>query len=177
MSLGLPEFGAPAPSPGGGPVWRILRAVGLVALVYAFSVCAFSWNAGRVAGQALDRARVEAGLARSSVDEARKRLAKNPDALVALASMESSPARIQEDLVHLVPAGVSIASLHVEYTTDGLARVGLGIVAGSPEAYDRFLRALSKSQTFSEIKPGSENRPGPLRATVSALHRPRREAS
>ena len=82
-----------------------------------------------------------------------------------------------EDLKPLVPPGVAISSLRVEYVADSAARVDLGVVAASPEAYDRFLRALAKSPAFSGIKPGSENRPGPLRATVSALHRPGREIS
>ncbi len=177
MSLGLPEFGAAGVSGGGGPVWGFIRSLGLAALVYSLASCALSWNAGRLAREALDRARGEATLARSTADEARKRLSKNADWSIALASVESSPQHILADLNPLLPAGVSIASLRVEYTSETTARVDLGVISVSPEAYDRFLRALAHSRTFTDIKPGSENRPGPLRATVSAVHRPAGKAS
>ena len=64
---------------------------------------------------------------------------KNPDTLVATASVESSPERVFKDLDSVLPPGVSLVSFKVEYVDDAFARLDFSVVAANPAAYDRFL--------------------------------------
>ena len=98
---------------------------------------------------------------------------KNADLLIAAQSLESSPASILADLEAVLPQGVVIALFKVDYAPEAFAKVDFTVVANTPHAYDRFLNALSKSKAFSDIKPGSESRPGSVRAVVTANHHPR----
>ena len=175
MSLGLPEFGSRSAK--NDTVWRVLQATGGVALVYALLVAAFEGRSAWMADRSHERARMEAVQAAASAESARRALRKEVDLLVATASVESSPERVLRDIEAVLPGGVSLVSLSVDYTPEAVARVDLGVVANGPEAYDRFLSALSKSPRFGDLKPGSESRPGLVRATVSATHRPQGGAS
>ena len=175
MSLGLPEFGSRSAKD--DTVWRVLQAAGGLALAYALLIAAIEGRAAWTAERTNERARVEAAQAAASAERARRTLRKEADLLVATASVESSPGRVRKDIEAVLPEGVSLVSLGLDYTPEAVARLDLGVVASGPEAYDRFLIALSKSARFGDIKPGSESRPGLVRATVSATHRPQGGAS
>lgn len=174
MSLGLPEFGSRGQTDEAGGIWRAVRVAGFVALAYALAVASTEWLAANSADRSMRKATVEVAAMTQSAERARRALERSPDLLVAASSVESSPARVIADLREILPEGVSVTSYRIEYQADATARVDLGVVARGPEAYDRFLSALSKSARFSDIRPGSESRPGLVRATVTSIHRPSR---
>jgi Tfp pilus assembly protein PilN len=147
--------------------------VGYIALAWALGVAASEGWAAYQADLSMRKAGAEAATLAQSADSARRTLLKSSELLVAAASVESSPSGVLADLRAVLPDGVAVASLKIEYLPEGIARVEMGVVARAPEAYDRFLGALSKSPFFSDIKPGSESRPGLVRATVVANHRPK----
>ena len=173
MNLGLPEFGSRGQTGRSAPAWRGFGLLGLVVLAYTLVAGAMEWRSASLSSASLDRARAEVAQAGKSAEDTRRSLLKGADFLTATASVESSPSRVMEDLKGILPQGVSIPVLKIDYTPEALARLDLTVVAQNPEAYDQFLGALSKSPRFAEIKPGAEVRPGLVRATVSVLHRPR----
>lgn len=171
MSLGLADFGSRGRSEQGSQAFRVVRLAGFLALAYVLGVAILEGVEAFSAARALEEA--GAGVARSSqsLEDARRALRKNADILTATASVESSPERVLTDLKALLPEGVSVPALRIEYTAEALTRVEITVVARTPDAYDRFLNTLSKSERFSEIKPGAEMRPGLVRATLTAIHR------
>lgn len=173
-SPGLPDFGSGPDRAARGGVWRAAQVAGFVALAYTVFTAAVEGRAAWLSGRALNHARDEVAKAGRAADDARRALQKNPDALSLVASVESSPARVRADLAAVLPPGVDVPSVRVDYAVDGVARLDLTVLARSSEVYDRFLSALSRSPRFAEIKPGSELRPGLVRATVTAVHRPDR---
>lgn len=173
MSLGLPEFGSRGQADPGVRVWRAVRLVGFALLVYLMGVGAIEWQAASASRAAVEEARAAAARTLSSAEDERRLLLKSGDLLIATASIESSPARMLEDLNQVVPQGVTIPGIRIEYTAEGLTRLDLTVVAPNPETYDQFLAALSNSPKFSDIKPGAEVRPGLVKATLSAVHRPK----
>ena len=173
MSLGLPEFGSRGSADASGGAWRIARILGFVALAYALALVATEWRADYSANLSIEKARAEVAQAGRSAEETRRSLQRNSDFLTATASVESSPERVREDLKGVLPQGVFIASLKIDYSKEATTRLDFSVVARAPDAYDRFLSALSKSPLFKDIKPGSESRPGLVRATVTATHRPK----
>ena len=172
MSLGLPEFGSRGDAAGTRGRWRAVQAAGVILLAYALWVAATEGMAASAADRSREKALAEVARLSQTAESARKMLARHSSLLIAAASVESSPERILADLRAIVPDGVTVVSLKVEYLADATARLDLGVEARGPDAYDRFLGALSKSKNFGDIKPGSESRPGLVRATVSASHRP-----
>ncbi len=172
MSLGLPEFGSRGQADDASGRWNGVRIAGFVALSYALAIAISEGLAANAADRSMAKASAEAAAMAQSAESARRALLKSADLQIAASSVESSPEHVFADLRELLPEGVSPTTYKIEYQPDGLARVDLGIVARSPEAYDRFLSALSKSKRFRDIRPGSEIRPGLVRATVTALHRP-----
>ena len=174
MSLGLPEFGSRGRDDEVRGGWRAAQVAGLVALAYALTVAVTEGMAANASDRSARKAMAEVAAMSQSAESARRTLVKSPDLLIATSSVESSPARVIADLRDILPEGVSVTSYRIEYQADATARVDLGVVARGPEAYDRFLSALSKSARFSDIRPGSESRPGLVRATVTSIHRPLR---
>lgn len=172
MSLGLPEFGSRGSAEGPGGAWRMVRILGFVALAYSLALAATEWRADYSANLSIQKARAEVERAGRLAEETRRGLQKNPDLFAATASVESSPERVREDLNQVLPHGVFIAGLKIDYLKDATARLEFSVVAATPYAYDRFLSSLSRSPMFKDIKPGSESRPGLVRATVTATHRP-----
>ena len=172
MSLGLPQFGSRASDDALRGGLRVIQLTGFAVLAYSLLVGAYEWQKARTDEAGRQHARDEAARSLATVEQTRRALQKQPEALVAMASLESSPARASSDLRALLPPGVSIPSLKLDYGTDGTTHLDMAVVARSPESYDRFLSALSKSPLFSDLKPGAEVRPGLVRATVSATHRP-----
>ncbi len=171
MSLGLPRFGA-HPRRVSHPALGVVRTLGLVALAYVLLIGALEGRAAFLANRALEKSRSEVARARGEAEQLDRSIRKAPDALIATASVESSPQRVFKDLNSVLPAGVSLVGFKVEYVDDASARLDFSVVAATPAAYDRFLANLSASPLFRGIKPGSESRPGLVRATVSAVHRP-----
>jgi Tfp pilus assembly protein PilN len=172
MSLGLPDFG-PRGRQGPSPrLWRGVKLVGFAVLAYALGTAALLWSSVNTSNRSLDKAREDVARQSRAADETRRALKKSTDLLTAVASVESSPERVLADLKAVLPQGVSLPTVRVEYTAEANARLDLTVIASSADAYDRFLSALSKSDRFAEIKPGAEARPGLVRATVSAVHRP-----
>lgn len=171
---GLPDFGSGADEGPRRGLWRAVRLAGVVALAYTVLTAAVEGRAAWLSGRALNHARDDVAKARRLAEDARRALQKNADVLTLVASVESSPARVRADLAAVVPPGVDVPSVRIEYGTDGVARLDLTVLARSSDVYDRFLTALSKSPRFAEIRPGSEMRPGLVRAAVSAVHRPDR---
>ena len=172
MSFGLPDFGARGKDDEHRGGWRAVQVAGLLALAYAAGVAVTEGMEASSADRSSETARADVTRLTQSAESGRRTLARHSDLLVATAGAESSPARVLADLRALLPEGVSVVSLKIEYLPDASARLELGVEARGPQAYDRFLSALSKSPHFSDIKPGSESRPGLVRATVSANHRP-----
>ena len=129
------------------------------------------WRSESLAASSLDRAKAQMAASRRRADEEKRSLQKNADVMVATTSVESAPARVLRDLQQVLPEGVLLSALKIDYLPDATARLDFTVIARTPEAYDRFLSALSKSPLFGEIRPGSESRPGLVRATVSAIHR------
>lgn len=172
MSLGLPEFGSRGSTSSGRNAWDLLRALGVAALVYTLAVFALEWRASQTEGQSLARSSEEAARVTSAAEQNRRSLQKNADLLILAASIESSPQRVLEDLNRHLPQGVSVPSLKIEYALDGTTKLDVTVVARSPMEYDQFLDALSRSANFAELRPGAETRPGLVRATLTALHRP-----
>jgi hypothetical protein len=175
MSLGLPDFGSRGGARQHHPFWRVVQGLGFLALAYSLVLAAIEWRSARSADFALKRATTAAAEASRAFGETRGSLQKGADLLVAAASIESSPGRVLKDLSQLLPQGVSLTSLKVEYLPEFAARIDFTVVARTPSSYDRFLDALASSPSFSDIKPGSESRPGLVKATVSAMHRPGRD--
>jgi hypothetical protein len=171
MSLGLKDFGPRGRADSSPKLWRVLKFLGFALLAYALGTAVLLWSSKSSANRSLDKAREDVAHQGRVVDEGRRALKKNGDLLTAVASVESSPERVLADLRALLPPGVSLPSVRVEYTAEATARVDLIVIATNPFAYDWFLNALSKSERFAEIKPGAEARPGLVRATVSAVHR------
>jgi|CXWL01.1.fsa_nt_gi Tfp pilus assembly protein PilN len=172
MSLGLPEFGSLRRTTRGRGIARVVGALGLAALAYSAVVAAIEWRSASSERRSLEQARDEVARVLGPFDQTLRTIQKSPDLLVALASAESSPSRVWDDLSTVLPEGVSIVTLKVDYTLEGSARLDFSVLARSPAAYDRFLSALSASPLFASLKPGSEIRPGLVRATLSAVHRP-----
>ena len=173
MSLGLPEFGSRGSAESGRGFWRIVQITGFVALAYAAAIAAIEGQFVYSADQSLERAREEAAQLGRSAEETKRSIHKSSELLVATASVESSPEQVLLDLNQVLPEGVSLTGLKIEYTPEATARLDFSVVARTPDAYDRFLSALSKSPLFRDIKPGAESRPGLVRATVTAMHRPK----
>jgi hypothetical protein len=171
MSLGLPRFGA-HPRRVSHPALGVVRALGFAALAYALLIAAVEGRSALLADRALEKSRLEVARAQAEADRLKGSIRKNPDTLIATASVESSPERVFKDLNSVLPSGVSLVGFKVEYLDDASARLDFSVVAATPAAYDRFLANLSASPLFRGIKPGSESRPGLVRATVSAVHRP-----
>jgi Tfp pilus assembly protein PilN len=172
MSLGLPEFGSRRSHDPFDWFWRVVGLTGLATLLYVVVVGAIEWRSASSSDAALGRARADVAQAGRAAEGARRRFEKSPDTLIATASIESSPARVLKDLEQVLPPGVSIPVVRVEYLPEAATRLDITVVARTTEAYDRFLSALSKSPRFGEIKPGAEIRPGLVRATLTAVHRP-----
>jgi len=172
MSLGLPDFGSRGLAAHDPGFWRVVRGVGFLVFAYALVTTALEWRLASEADLAMQRARAGEAEARRSADQLRRTLQANADLLIAAASIESSPAKILSDLDELLPGGVSLTGFKVDYLPDATAKADFTVVARTPASYDRFLRALSSSPRFADIRPGSESRPGALKATVTALHRP-----
>lgn len=173
MSLGLPEFGSRGRRARGRGTARVVGAFGLGVLAYAAVIAAIEGRSSYTERRSLERAREESARVLGPFDQTLRTIQKRPDLLAALASVESSPSRVWDDLSSVLPEGVSIVSLKVDYTPEGSARLDFTVIARSPAAYDRFLSGLSASPLFGALKPGSEIRPGLVRATLSAVHRPR----
>lgn len=171
MSLGLPRFGA-HPRHSAHPGVGAVRTLGLLVLAYVVAVAAIEGRAAFLADRALEKSRSEVARAQREAEQFSRSLRKSPDTLIATASVESSPDQVFKDLASVLPPGVSLVGFKVEYIDDASARLDFSVVAGTPAAYDRFLANLSASPRFRGIKPGSESRPGLVRATVSAVHRP-----
>lgn len=172
MSLGLPDFGSRGAH---GSVSRLLRTVqglGLAALAFTLFNLALQAQLAYSERASLDRARAEVARSNNTAEDIRRRVAKNADILAATASVESAPERAMMDLDAILPNGVSIPALRIEYTQEGAARIEITVVARTAIAYDQFLAALSHSPRFGDIRPGSEVRPGLVRATVLATHLP-----
>lgn len=172
MSLGLPQFGTHRTEDISGRAEKVARGLGFAVLAWVIAVAAIEGRAGWISNRSLEKSRQDVDAAGAAADRVAATLRKHPDALVATASVDSSPDRVLEDLVPVLPAGVSLTGLKVDYLPDATARLDLSIVAASPSAYDRFLSNLSKSSSFAAIRPGAESRPGLVRASVSAVHRP-----
>ncbi len=172
MSLGLPDFGSRGGVRQGRPFWRVVQGLGFVALAYSLALAATEWRSARSADLALRRATEGAAEASRASGETRRSLHKGADLLVAAASVESSPGQVMKDLSKLLPPGVSLTSLKLEYLPEFATRIDFTVIALTPGSYDRFLDALAGSRSFSDIKPGSESRPGLVKATVTAMHRP-----
>ncbi len=172
MSLRLPEFGSRGSADPGAAFWRVIRTLGFVVLAYTLALAAIEWRESYSDHLALDRARAAVAEASRSADLTRQILQRNAGLLVATASVESSPDHLLSDFNELLPAGVSLAGFKVDYLPEVAARVEFTVVARTPSAYDRFLSELSRSPAFSEIRPGSESRPGMVKAVVVATHRP-----
>ena len=173
MSLGLPEFGSRGRTAHGRGIARVVGALGLAVFAYSALVAATEWGSAYSERRSLERAREETARSLGPFEKTLRTIQKSPDLLVALAAAESSPSRVWDDLSTALPDGVSIVSLKVDYTPEGSARLDFTVLARSPAAYDRFLSALAASPLFASLKPGSEIRPGLVRATLSAVHRPR----
>lgn len=173
MSLGLPEFGSRGGADRTSGLWQGARVAGYVALAYALAVAVTEGMAASSADRSIRNTMAEVAVATRSAESARRTLLKSPDLLIAASSVESSPERVVADLMEILPEGVTLTSCRIEYAPDALARVEVGVVARSPEAYDLFLSALSRSERFGDIRPGTESRPGLVRATVAVLHRPK----
>ena len=173
MSLGLPEFGSRGGTDENPGLWRGAQVAGYIALAYALAIAVTEGMAASSADRSIQRSMAEVAVATRSAESARRTLLKSPDLLIAASSVESSPDRVIADLMEILPGGVTLMSCRIEYAPDPPARVEFGVVARGPEDYDRFLSALSKSPRFRDIRPGSESRPGLVRATVAALHRPK----
>jgi Tfp pilus assembly protein PilN len=171
MSLGLPEFGSRGRESRGG-VWRVVRIAGFLVLAYVFVVALIEWRFASASSASLEKARAAVALSGKTAEDTRRTLQKAPDVLIAAASVESSPEQVLKDIQQILPEGVFIVGLRIEYTPDALARLDFTVVARTPNAYDRFLAALGKSKHFDAIRPGSESRPGLVRANVLATHRP-----
>jgi len=176
VSLGLPEFGSRGPDDEARGAWLGVRLAGFVALAYALALAVTEGMAGSSADLSMRKAAAEVASLAQAAESARRALLKSSDLLVAASSVESSPERVVADLAAVLPEGVAVVSYRFEYQPDATARVDLGVVARGPAAYDRFLSALSKSERFSDIRPGSESRPGLVRATVVVVHRPKGSA-
>jgi Tfp pilus assembly protein PilN len=171
MSLGLPEFGSRGRESRGG-AWRLVRIAGLLALAYVCVIALIEWRFASASSASLEKARAAVALSGKTAEDARRSLQKAPDLLMAAASVESSPEQVLKDIRQVLPEGVSIVGLKIEYTADALAKLDFTVVARTPNAYDRFLAALARSKHFDAIRPGSESRPGLVRANVLATHRP-----
>lgn len=172
MSLGLPEFGSRGRTARGREALRLATVLGLVICAYFAVLAALEWRSAFTEGRALEQSRAEVERLLGPAEQTLRTIQKHPDLLIALASVESSPSRVWDDLSTVLPEGVSIVSLKIDYTAEGAARLDFTVLARSPAAYDRFLGTLSTSPLFTALKPGSEIRPGLVRATLSAVHRP-----
>lgn len=173
MSLGLPEFGSRGRNATIPGLWRGLQIAGLLVLAYVVVIGVNEWISARKETASLESTRAETAQIMRAADDDRRFFQKNSDLLVAAGSVESSPEIVWQDIQSLTPPAVSIVGLKMDYLPEAPAKVDLSVVAANPEAYDRFLNALARSPLFSDIKPGSENRPGSVRATVTASHRPK----
>jgi len=173
VSLGLPEFGSRGQGDEARGAWRAVRIAGFVVAAYALVAAASEGFSAYTEDRSTQKAADEVSAMTQAADSAHRTLAKSPDLLTAASSVASSPERVIADLRELLPGGVSIVSYKIEYLPEAPARVELGVVAQGPQAYDRFLNALSKSRQFGDIRPGSESRPGLVRATVVVLHHPK----
>lgn len=150
-----------------------MGALGLAVFAFSAALAVIEWRSAYSERRALAQANDEMARVLGPHEQTLRTLQKSPDFLVALASAESSPSRVWDDLSAVLPEGVSIVSLKVDYTPEGSARLDFTVLARNPGAYDRFLSALAASPLFASLKPGSESRPGLVRATLSAVHRPR----
>lgn len=174
MSLGLPDFGSRSRLRGSASgILAGLRLLGFVVFAYTVVIAVIEGRLAYQSRHSMEEAEAQARRVADAADAAKRALKGNADLLVATSSVESSPERILEDLKTVLPAGVSVVSLKIEYLPEAAARLDLEVVARGPEAYDRFLSALAKSPRFAEIRPGAESRPGPVRASVEATHRPK----
>ena len=98
MSLGLTDFGTHR-SDDGARAFRIIRGAGFLLFAYVLGVALLEGRAALLARRSIEKSRAEVAVAKSSAEELARGLQKNPDALIATASLVWDP---------LIAAGLSM---------------------------------------------------------------------
>ena len=158
-----PDFST-APRHARVPAWDTLAlAAGVVLLALA---AAGAWRAREEARSARSRL----ADVRRDVDAAARRrralesLARGPAR--GLPAAEAPPARIVADLASVLPAGVRLQRLAIDYAREGAVEVE--VVARDAASWDRLLARLAEAPWLREVEPGPEARDGEVHTVVRA---------
>ena len=152
MSLGLPEFGSRG-APVRAGLWEVLRFAGLLALAYAVAMAAIEWRSESLAASSLQHARAQLALTRRQAEEVKGVFRRTPMSWSRPAA--SSPLRpgCFRDLQQVLPEGVFLVAVRIDYQPDTPARLDFSVVARTPEAYDRFLRLFPSRLSSATSSP------------------------
>lgn len=77
---------------------------------------------------------------------------------------DAPPRRLLADITALLPEGVRLRSASFVYKD--VVEVDLDVEARSPAAWDDFLERLSRSSSFTAVRPAQEQRDGEMRSAV-----------
>lgn len=149
----------------------VLLGLSVGALLFVAHEGFWTWRTARDARDQVTAARreVEALGAESRTLAPPTRTADQVLAAQALRTLHAPPPRVLADLASVLPPDVRLDGVAIAYAPR--LQVELQVVARSPQAYDRFVRALTESPLFGDVVPGDESREGELRATVAVAYR------
>jgi Tfp pilus assembly protein PilN len=139
----------------------VALAAGLAALVLSGVVAGRSRKEARAAGARLAEVRreVEAATARLRAFETRA-------GGTLLQAAEASPARVVADLAQVLPSGVRLEGLSIDYGHGGALEID--VVARDAGAWDLLLERLERTPRFGDVAPGPEAREAEVRSLVRA---------
>jgi hypothetical protein len=158
-----PDFST-APRPERLPAWETLAvAAGVIAVALA------AWGAWRARDEERS-ARARLAEVRREVEAAARRhraldaLARGP--ALGLTAAEAPPARVVAELASVLPAGVRLQRLVIDYARAG--EVEMEVVARDAFAWDQLLARLDGAPWLREVEPGPEARDAEVRTVVRA---------
>jgi hypothetical protein len=156
-----PDFST-TPRPRRAPGWdSVALAAGLAALLLAGFAAGRAREEARAAGARLAEVRREV-----EAVTARLRALETQAGGTLLQAAEASPARIVADLASVLPAGVRLERLSIDYTRRGALE--FDVVARDARAWDLLLERLERTPRFGEVAPGPEAREAEVRSLVRA---------
>ena len=143
----------------------LLGFAGLALAVSAVSALRARGELGRVRA-GLGEVRAELASAQARLRSLGARRSGESDRLASRLELtaEAPPARLLAEITALLPEQVRLRSVKLGY--GDVVAIDLDVEARSAAAWDEFLERLSRSQHFTSVRPGEEQRDGEVRAGV-----------
>ena len=151
------------------PPARAILAVALALLALGLAAHA-AWTTRREAAAARDRLAAverEIGTLQARIRAVGARAAGGGELLArAAAAGDAPPERIVAELARALPGDARVERLSIVYRDE--ISLEMRVVARDPEAWDRALEGLARTERLNEVSPGPERREGEVRTTVRA---------